>query len=46
MISQILAFSKEDKSSKQFVICPEQDCESLIYYFDQARSMIETDNQA
>ena len=27
---EILTFSKEDKSSKQFVIRPEQDCESLV----------------
>ena len=40
----ILTFSKDDKNSKQFVICPEQDCESLVFYFDQAKSMIETFN--
>ena len=39
---EILTFSKEDKNSKQLVICPEQDCETLVFHFDQAKSMIET----
>ena len=39
---QILTFgSKDKKVSKQYVLCPEQDCESLVFYFDQSKSMIE-----
>ena len=30
-----------DQRSQQYVMCPEQDCESLVYYGDQSRSMID-----
>ena len=37
---QILVFP-ENKRNDQYVICPEQECESLVYHADQSRSMIE-----
>ena len=37
---QIFSFPA-DQRHKQGVICPEQDCESLVYHNDQERSMIE-----
>ena len=30
-----------DKRNGQYVVCPEQDCECLVYYGDQSRSMID-----
>ena len=30
-----------DKRHHQYVMCPQQDCESLVYYSDQNRSMID-----
>ena len=30
------------KRHHQYVMCPEQDCESLVYFSDQNRSMIDT----
>ena len=30
-----------DKRNGQYVMCPEQDCECLVYYGDQSRSMID-----
>ena len=30
-----------DKRNHQYVMCPEQDCECLVYYSDQNRSMID-----
>ena len=30
------------KRHHQYVMCPEQDCESLVYFSDQNNSMIET----
>ena len=30
------------KRNSQYVMCPEQDCESLVYFSDQNHSMIET----
>ena len=30
-----------DKRNAQYVMCPEQECESLVYYGDQSRSMID-----
>ena len=30
------------KRHSQYVMCPEQDCESLVYFSDQTKSMIET----
>ena len=29
------------KDHKQYKICPEQDCESLVFYFSQTNAMIE-----
>ena len=30
-----------DKRNAQYVMCPEQECESLVYYGDQSRSVID-----
>ena len=30
-----------DKRDKQYVMCPEQDCECLVYMSDQSTSMVE-----
>ena len=38
---EILHFNKEKKRHNQYVMCPEQECESLIYHADQSRSRIE-----
>ena len=35
-----MTFAK--KRHSQYVMCPEQDCESLVYFNDQNKSMIET----
>ena len=37
---QILHFPAK-KRNDQYVMCPEQECESLVYHADQSRSMIE-----
>ena len=37
----IMTFQPKKRHS-QYVMCPEQDCESLVYMSDQNRSMIET----
>ena len=37
---QILHFPS-NKRNGQYVMCPEHECESLVYYSDQSRSMIE-----
>ena len=37
----IMTFQPKKRHS-QYVMCPEQDCESLVYFTDQNRSMIET----
>ena len=37
---RVLTFPK-GASNKQYVNCPEQDCENLVYHYDQAKSMIE-----
>ena len=37
---QILFFA-ENKRNHQYVICPEQECECLVYHANQNRSMIE-----
>ena len=36
---QILTFGPPDH--KQYKICPEQDCENLVFYFDQQKALIE-----
>ena len=37
---QILSFPA-NKRNHQYVICPEQECESLVYHADQSKNMIE-----
>ena len=37
---KILSFPANQRH-KQYVLCPEQDCENLVYHCDQERSMIE-----
>ena len=38
---RVLTFDKGPKH-QQYVNCPEQDCENLVYYVDQEKSVIET----
>ena len=38
--TRILSFPAK-KRNDQYVMCPEQECESLVYHADQSRSMIE-----
>ena len=38
---QIMTFEAKKRHS-QYVMCPEQDCENLVYFSDQTKSMIET----
>ena len=37
---RIMQFDKGSRH-KQYVNCPEQDCENLVYHYDQLKSMIE-----
>ena len=37
---RVLVFPKGSRN-KQYVDCPEQDCENLVYFYDQSQSMIE-----
>ena len=40
-VCQVMTFEAKKRHS-QYVMCPEQDCENLVYFSDQTRSMIET----